>query len=209
MGTPLQLSLALVRPICRPVRGTSESWRRPSGPSSAATSPHPLDLHVNLSGTPPTPTPVCGSAPAALLVSWLKIARDSSRRLASGRSCAAVSQCPVREGRGGHRRRHHIAQIRHTVIGRSRTVHSRDLARLDWTRPLFLPEVFSSRALPEKVSGRSWAVVGGRWRSSEVIGGHRWSSVAVVSREEFFSHLCVMCRPVRSTSQLNSAKFVP
>lgn len=56
--------------------------------------PHPPDLHVNLSGTPPTRPPVCGSAPAALLVSWLKIARDSSRSLASGRFCAAVSRCP-------------------------------------------------------------------------------------------------------------------
>lgn len=100
MGTPLQLSLALVRPICRPVRGTSESWRRPSGPSSVPSVPHhPPDLCVNLSGQPllsPPPPPVHGAAPAALLGSRLKIARDSSRRLVSGHFCTAVLTIPRR-----------------------------------------------------------------------------------------------------------------
>lgn len=49
----------------------------------------------------------------------------------------------------------------------------------------------------------------GRGRSWAVIGGHRWQSVAVVSREKFSSHLCAVCRPVRSTAQLNSAKSPP
>lgn len=148
-----------------------------------------------LVGHPHYPTPslwLCSSCTVGI------VAENSSRFITPPRQ-RPFRRCRLTMSRGGHRRRHHIAHIRHTVIGRSRTVYSRDPARLDSTRPLFSTEVFSSRALPEKVTGRSLAV----------IGGHRRSSEAVVSREKFSSHLCAVCRPVRSTAQLNSAKSPP